>query len=82
MTTVSNSKKLRAIPPKSVCWCFCCLEMPTCFDTQSGVKSPLHCVREISECIYGGFPRSRATFLEVPIIRTVIFLGVYWGRPA
>ena len=28
-----------------------------------------------------GFPKIRGTFLGVPIIRTIIFLGLYWGSP-
>ena len=26
-----------------------------------------------------GFPKIRSTFLGVPIIRTIIFWGIYWG---
>ena len=26
-----------------------------------------------------GFPKIRGAFLGVPIIRTVIYLGLYWG---
>ena len=30
--------------------------------------------------LYGGFPKLiRGTFLEVPIIRVIIFWGLYWG---
>ena len=25
------------------------------------------------------FPKNRGTFLGVPIIRTIVFLGLYWG---
>ena len=28
-----------------------------------------------------GFPKIRGTILEVPIIRIVIFGGLYWGTP-
>ena len=28
-----------------------------------------------------GFPKIRGTILGVPIIRTVIYLGLYWGPP-
>ena len=28
-----------------------------------------------------GLPKIRGTFLGVPIIRTVVFLGLYWGHP-
>ena len=28
-----------------------------------------------------GFPKIRGTFLGVPIIRTVVFWGLYWGPP-
>ena len=31
-------------------------------------------------CIWG-FPEMKGTFLGVPIIRTVIFWGLYWGSP-
>ena len=26
-----------------------------------------------------GFPKIRDTFLGVPIIRTIVYLGLYWG---
>ena len=26
-----------------------------------------------------GFPKIRGTFLGVPIIRTIVFWGLYWG---
>ena len=26
-----------------------------------------------------GFPTIRGTFVEVPIIRTIVFWGLYWG---
>ena len=26
-----------------------------------------------------GFPRIRGTLLEVPIIRNIVLLGLYWG---
>ena len=29
----------------------------------------------------GGFPKIRHTFLGVPVIRTVAFLGLHWGPP-
>ena len=28
-----------------------------------------------------GFPKIRGTFLGVPIIRTIVFWGPYWGPP-
>ena len=28
---------------------------------------------------YMGFPKVRGTFLGVPIIRTIMFWGLYWG---
>ena len=28
-----------------------------------------------------GFPKIRDTFLGIPIIRTVVFWGLYWGSP-
>ena len=28
----------------------------------------------------GGFPKIRITFLGVPIIRTIVFWGLYWGN--
>ena len=28
-----------------------------------------------------GFPKIRGTILRVPIIRTIIYWGLYWGRP-
>ena len=31
--------------------------------------------------LYGSFPKFRGTFLGVPIIRTITFLGLYWGPP-
>ena len=30
-------------------------------------------------CMIWGFPRIRGTILGVPIIRIIIFLGLYWG---
>ena len=29
--------------------------------------------------LYGGFPRIIGTFLGAPIIRTIVFWGLYWG---
>ena len=28
-----------------------------------------------------GFPKIRGTVLGVPIIRTIVFWGLYWGSP-
>ena len=28
-----------------------------------------------------GLPKMRGTFLGVPIIRTIVFWGLYWGLP-
>ena len=28
-----------------------------------------------------GFPKIRGTLLGVPTIRTIVFLGLYWGPP-
>ena len=28
---------------------------------------------------YEGFPKNRGTILGVPIIRTIVFWGLYWG---
>ena len=28
-----------------------------------------------------GFPKIRGTILGVPIIRTIVFWGLYWGPP-
>ena len=28
-----------------------------------------------------GFPKIRGTFLGVPIIRTLVYRGLYWGPP-
>ena len=28
-----------------------------------------------------GFPKIRGTILGVPIIRTIVFWGLYWGSP-
>ena len=27
----------------------------------------------------GGFPKIRGTVLEIPIIRTIVYWGLYWG---
>ena len=40
----------------------------------------------IRECIQKitpiwGFPKIRGTFIGVPIIRTVVFWGLFWGPP-
>ena len=32
------------------------------------------------ECIWG-FPKIRGTILGVPIIRIIIYWGLYWGPP-
>ena len=29
----------------------------------------------------GGFPKIRGTIVGVPIIRTIIYWGLYWGPP-
>ena len=34
------------------------------------------CIRDPSE---NGFPKIRGTMLGVPIIRTIVFWGIYWG---
>ena len=31
-------------------------------------------------CIWG-FPKIRGTFLAVPIVRTIVYWGLYWGPP-
>ena len=31
--------------------------------------------------LYGGFPKLGVAFLGVPIIRTIMFGGLYWGPP-
>ena len=28
---------------------------------------------------FGGFPKIRGTFLGVPIIRIIVYWGLYWG---
>ena len=30
---------------------------------------------------YGGLPKIRASYLGVPIIRTLVFWGLFWGPP-
>ena len=32
-------------------------------------------------CDLWGFPKIRGTILGVPIIRTIVFWGLYWGPP-
>ena len=32
----------------------------------------------ITEGVYGGFPNNRGTILGVPVIRTIVFWGLYW----
>ena len=34
---------------------------------------------DVSEMFIGGFPKIRGTILGVPIIRTIVFWGLYWG---
>ena len=34
-----------------------------------------------SFCLIWGFPKIRGTILGVPIIRTIVFWGLYWGPP-
>ena len=31
--------------------------------------------------IYGGFPKLGVPFLGVPIIRNLVYWGLYWGHP-
>ena len=33
----------------------------------------------ISGGLYGGFPKLGGTILGVPILRTIVFWGLYWG---
>ena len=28
-----------------------------------------------------GFPKIRGTFLEIPIVRIITYLGLFWGSP-
>ena len=37
----------------------------------------VHISLSISVC--GGFPKLGGAFLGVPIIRTIVYLGLYWG---
>ena len=30
---------------------------------------------------FWGFPKIRGTILGVPILRTIVYLGLYWGPP-
>ena len=30
---------------------------------------------------FGGFSKMRGTFLGVPIVRLIVFSGLYWGPP-
>ena len=32
-----------------------------------------------SHCLYGGFPKLGVPFWGVPIVRTLVFWGLYWG---
>ena len=37
---------------------------------------------QVNACIYiyiWGFPKIRGTFLGIPIIRIIVYLGLYWG---
>ena len=36
-------------------------------------------IRTIQENIFGEIPKNRGTFLGVPILRAIVFWGVYWG---
>ena len=52
----------------------------------SGLKSQKGHVFRLLEKVLGprvrwGFPKIRGTLLGVPIIRTIVFLGLYWGSP-
>ena len=31
--------------------------------------------------LYGGFPKLGVPFWGVPIVRTIVFWGLYWGPP-
>ena len=37
-------------------------------------------IRELGLGIWG-FPKIRGTFFGVPIIRIIVFWGLYWGSP-
>ena len=36
---------------------------------------------DLEEAQMGGFPKIRGTFLGVPIMRFIVFWGLYWGPP-
>ena len=38
-----------------------------------------HAARRLSAKPTWGFPKIRGTILGVPIIRTIVFWGLYWG---
>ena len=41
----------------------------------------MHLLRMIYYRIYGGFLKLGGTILGVPIIRTIVYWGLYWGPP-
>ena len=38
-------------------------------------------MNNLPKCVIWGFPKIRGTFLGVPIIRIIVYWGVYWGPP-
>ena len=43
------------------------------------MKSPSKSTRKFFDASHVGFPKIRGTFLGVPIIRTIVYWGLYWG---
>ena len=46
-----------------------------------GSSSPWYLCTHILMEFTWGFPKIRGTFLGVPIIRTIVYWGLYWGPP-
>ena len=47
------------------------------------LQNDLHTSREVvhADRLIWGFPKIRGTILGVPIIRIIVFGGLYWGPP-
>ena len=50
-----------------------------CKGRQAGAACLATVCRDVAGHTKWGFPKIRGTFLGVPIIRTIIYWGLYWG---
>ena len=53
-----------------------------CTDSEDIMRrADLESCHVLLPCNMWGFPKIRGTFLMVPIIRTIVYWGLYWGTP-